>query len=103
VGRGDDVDIRIDDQKMSRLHFSIEDRNGSYFIEDQKSSNGTWVNDQRITSAELNSDDRILAGNSVFVFQSGFGSMIQRLTEEPRSYTTQMRKLNPDGKPQPPG
>jgi pSer/pThr/pTyr-binding forkhead associated (FHA) protein len=103
VGRGEEVDIRIDDQKMSRVHFLVEDRNGRYIIEDQKSSNGTWVNDRRITSVELSSEDRILAGGTQFVFQSGFGSMIQRLADAPRSYTTQMRKISPDGKPRTPG
>ena len=88
---------------MSRRHFAIEERKGRYHIEDQESSNGTWVNGERTAAAELKDNDRILAGHTWFVFQSGLGTMIRSLAEEPRSYATEMRKIIPDAKPQRPG
>jgi pSer/pThr/pTyr-binding forkhead associated (FHA) protein len=93
VGRGEESEIRVDDAKMSRTHFAIEWRAGVYHIVDMGSTNGTWVNDERIREKALEPEDRIVAGRSVFVFQSGFGSMIERLAQEPRSYTTRMRKI----------
>ena len=64
VGRADICDVSIKDGKMSRQHFSLEDRNGSIFIRDLQTTNGTWVNGVKLNgSKKLNSGDVISAGS----------------------------------------
>lgn len=65
VGRSDTCDIYIDDTKLSRQHFVIENDNGDFYIMDLQSRNGTMLNGIRINSRQrLNSGDKILAGLS---------------------------------------
>ena len=64
VGRADICDVSIKDGKMSRQHFSLEDRNGAIFIRDLQTTNGTLVNGVKLSGAKkLNSGDVISAGS----------------------------------------
>lgn len=68
------VDFVVDSVKVSKLHAEIIQRNGSYFIKDLNSKNGTYINgsSQRITSGELYelvNDDRIRIADIEFVFK----------------------------------
>lgn len=65
VGRSDTCDIYIDDTKLSRQHFVIENDNGNFYIMDLQSRNGTMLNGIKINSRQqLFSGDKILAGLS---------------------------------------
>ncbi len=65
VGRSDTCDIYIDDTKLSRQHFVIENDNGTFYVTDLQSRNGTMLNGIRINSRQqINSGDKILAGLS---------------------------------------
>lgn len=44
VGRSDTCDIYIDDTKLSRQHFVIENDNGTFYVMDLQSRNGTMLN-----------------------------------------------------------
>jgi len=69
VGRGEDAGVRIEDESLSRHHFVVTLRDNAFFIEDLNSTNGTWVNDERLTeSRELRVFNRIRAGNVLIVF-----------------------------------
>jgi hypothetical protein len=60
------------DTQLSRKHAVIEEVNGLWRIEDLGSSNGTYVNAQRLqNSVELNSGDKIGMGSTVYVFTFG--------------------------------
>ena len=48
IGREDDCDLVLDDEKVSRHHAYIEVRDGQASIHDLGSSNGTYVNGARI-------------------------------------------------------
>jgi len=76
VGRGDDVDKQVDDDQMSRLHFQISHSGTGYVCKDLNSRNGTWVNGDRITETTLKSEDKIQAGQTVFVFREGPPAML---------------------------
>ena len=64
VGRADICDVSIKDGKMSRQHFSLEEKNGAIFIRDLQTTNGTGVNGVKLSGArKLNSGDVISAGS----------------------------------------
>jgi len=56
LGRGTDVDIQINDSGISRKHLSIE-VSESIFIKDLNSTNGTFINGEKIT--EFNTKDEV--------------------------------------------
>lgn len=69
VGRSDTCDIYIDDTKLSRQHFAIENDGGKFYIMDLQSKNGTLLNGIRVIGRQrLNSGDKILAGLSEILF-----------------------------------
>jgi pSer/pThr/pTyr-binding forkhead associated (FHA) protein len=64
IGREDGADIVIDDRKVSRRHATVELSNGRALLADTSSTNGTWLNDQRISRVmELRDGDRIRVGH----------------------------------------
>jgi two-component system, NtrC family, sensor kinase len=71
LGRDASNAIRILDNEISRQHAEIRCNNDQYTIADLVSSNGTFVNGQRITEAKLRPGDRIQIGKTVLLFGSG--------------------------------
>ena len=68
VGRSNACDICIDDAKLSRQHFVIENDGGNIYITDLQSHNGTMLNGIRINSRQsIKTGDKILAGLSDIV------------------------------------
>ncbi len=69
IGRGDENDFSFpDDERMSRNHFVIKVEATRCRIEDLNSSNGTYVNDDRIERPCLLEDGaRVRAGQTHFV------------------------------------
>ncbi len=64
LGRGKDVAIKLEDSKISRSHARLEAHAGILYITDLNSSNGTYVNDQKITeSTELEANSILKVGN----------------------------------------
>jgi pSer/pThr/pTyr-binding forkhead associated (FHA) protein len=75
VGRSTDNDITINDELVSKRHAVIEARHApdaevpfEYFIEDCGSTNGTFVNDQRVDLCQLHHDDVVRLGVNHFRF-----------------------------------
>jgi len=68
VGRGASVDIRIEDEGLSRRHFMVVREGEEYLIRDLSSRNGTWVHGQRAISTRLSHNDCIHAGHTLFRF-----------------------------------
>lgn len=65
IGRSDICDVFIDDTKLSRQHFALENDNGNLYIMDLNSSNGTVLNGIKINSRQLlHNNDKIMAGLS---------------------------------------
>ena len=61
-GRSKENDVSINHQKASRNHFKVFKVDDHFFVEDLKSSNGTFLNGHKLpnaTSIELNSGDII--------------------------------------------
>ncbi len=62
IGRSENSDIHINNLGASNLHARIFRRNGEYILEDLKSTNGTLVNDETITTTKLGGDDIVTIG-----------------------------------------
>jgi FHA domain-containing protein/zinc ribbon protein len=62
VGRSPDCGIFLDDVTVSRKHAILRERDGQFFIEDQGSLNGTFVNRKRVESAQLDDGDELQVG-----------------------------------------
>ena len=83
-GRGADNDIDIDEETVSRRHaLIVPDSQGGHVLRDLNSSNGTFVNKDRLRHVErsLRHGDRIrLAGSGVtFIFQDeGSDTVVMR-------------------------
>ncbi|MBN2083791.1 MAG: FHA domain-containing protein [Anaerolineales bacterium] len=69
IGRGVENDIVITSKRVSREHARLLRQNQVTVLEDAGSTNGTFLNDERIReSAELTDGDRISIGDVTFVF-----------------------------------
>lgn len=63
VGRSKICDIFVDDEKMSRQHFIIYDREDGFYVEDLNTTNGTFLNGRQIDrEVRLSRGDKIRAG-----------------------------------------
>ncbi len=69
IGRGTDMDVRLDDLTVSKRHARIlRNEKGHYVLEDLASSNGTFLNGRQITTKQLSEEDEIAIGATSFVF-----------------------------------
>src|SRR6266513_5035498 len=62
VGRKMEKDLVIADPRVSRDHAIIVSENGQFFVEDQGSKHGTFVNGERVERRMLERNDRIEFG-----------------------------------------
>jgi len=61
-------DILLNDNTVSRLHAKIYSMEGQFYIEDLKSTNGTYLNYKRINNNQLNYGDVLTLGKISFFF-----------------------------------
>lgn len=69
IGRTPSNDIALPDPNVSRVHARIEKRGDSYFVKDLESTNGTFLNEKRVTDAELAESDVVRVGTTRLVFR----------------------------------
>ncbi|HZS90122.1 MAG TPA: FHA domain-containing protein [Chloroflexota bacterium] len=69
LGRGNSNDIILPDPMVSRRHCRIYWTGDRYVIEDLDSSNGTYLNNERIRIAFLSSGDTLQLGDQVLEFR----------------------------------
>src|SRR6266545_4046615 len=65
IGRSSDLDMVLVEEMVSRRHAHIKMRDGVVSIEDLCSTNGTFVNGEKIQKAQLKEGDRVLIGTSI--------------------------------------
>jgi hypothetical protein len=65
VGRSSDLDMVLVEEMVSRKHARIAYENDAVVIEDLGSTNGTFVNGEKIKRAQLKEGDRVLIGTSI--------------------------------------
>ena len=75
IGRGDDADIVLDDPGVSRKHAEIRvTTDGPHLIatlRDLGSTNGTFLDNQRIGAAELGNGSTVTIGRTRAIYRSG--------------------------------
>jgi pSer/pThr/pTyr-binding forkhead associated (FHA) protein len=74
VGRGFAVDVRLEDQSVSRRHAIVHQRPTGSRILDDRSANGTFVNGRRVTEAELRDGDVVVLGRVVLTYRDVVGA-----------------------------
>ncbi|MFO0597907.1 MAG: FHA domain-containing protein [Myxococcaceae bacterium] len=68
IGRGPQCDLVIDSPRVSREHAVLTRSGIRYVLEDQNSSNGTWMGEERVSRREIESGDVISLGNEAITF-----------------------------------
>ncbi|WP_199350856.1 FHA domain-containing protein [Haliangium ochraceum] len=70
MGSGHDCNVVIDDQFMSHYHAEIVASPMGFTLKDGGSTNGTYVNDRRVSTHELVDNDMLTMGKTNFKFKS---------------------------------
>ncbi len=72
IGRSDSAEVRVQDNSVSRVHAVVETNADGCYVIDQKSLNGTHVNDAPTTGAhQLTDGDYVRTGNAIFRYLEG--------------------------------
>ena len=76
IGRGSDCELTVADSEASRRHALLRPQpDGSVVLEDLGSTNGTYVNGQRITGpVTLRGGERVRIGDTELNFLNGAGA-----------------------------
>lgn len=69
IGRGDNCDLRVPLVSVSRRHCELRLQGSALKVRDLASSNGTYVNNGRVTEVDLRAGDRLAVGPIVFTLQ----------------------------------
>ena len=68
IGRSPNVEVRVEDDGISRMHARIRAETNRAWVEDMESRNGTFLNGTKITSpVELRDGDKIQVGRSTII------------------------------------
>jgi pSer/pThr/pTyr-binding forkhead associated (FHA) protein len=66
VGRTEACAIRLSDSYVSQVHARLYGKDGSWFVEDLGSTNGTYLNDRRVVQpVEVHAGDVVKVGKTV--------------------------------------
>lgn len=69
IGRTGDSDYILDDAAASRRHLEISNRDDGYYWRDLDSTNGVFINEEKLSEGKLKSGDRIRIGSTVLLFE----------------------------------
>src|SRR5262249_17277705 len=85
IGRSSDLDMVLVEDMVSRRHAKISSTDSEVFIQDMGSTNGTFVNGEKINRrALLHAGDRSLVGTSIIKVVAVDGLMAQQSEAEAR-------------------
>lgn len=68
IGRNASNTLQIDSRAVSGSHCEVSNRDGKYILRDLKSSNGTFVENRRVTEHTLRNGETVLVGKSAQVY-----------------------------------
>lgn len=108
IGREEGSTIQLHDTEVSRKHARIVYDGGRYLITDLNSSNGTYVNQIRVSTAPVNSGDKVNVGSTCLLFtqtptieqeDSGASSISFELPSDDHSQIVQTMRRSEEGRP----
>ena len=70
IGRTSESDVRIQDPAISRRHARLRYARGQWFIQDQDSASGVYVNEARVSATRLQTGDILRLGETKMRFQA---------------------------------
>jgi len=68
IGRANNVDIQIVDNKISREHTELVLVENQFVVSDLNTQNGTLINDQKIKQKAIKNNEKLVIGQNVFKF-----------------------------------
>lgn len=81
-----------DDGHMSSIHFEVEHRGSDAEVRDRGSTNGTWLNNQKILIEKLREGDRLRAGKTVLTVEFVQPLVAAELVDQPITDETFVRE-----------
>ena len=103
IGRTPENDLEVKDSLISRKHSSIVKKGDRYVIYDLGSSNGTFVNREKIEMKTLDPGDVIRIGDTEITFSDEKPRESSRRPPAPAAPTAKREASNPPGAPGAPG
>lgn len=94
IGRGNDCQILLNDPRCSRVHAIIELRRDAWWIRDSGSTNGTFVNGQKVDEAQLAPGNILRVGPAEFEFQGNDPGPGESVGKEERATQTIVRQFS---------
>lgn len=77
IGRGPENEIVIDEPKVSRRHARIEKEGDEFLVVDLGSTNGSWVQGERVQRRLLQDNDTVQIGSARIFFKAGLRAAYQ--------------------------
>ena len=71
IGRGNQNNLNLREKAVSRKHAKLRYSQGMWFIQDEDSTTGIYINGQRERARRLNHGDILKIGSSEFEFREG--------------------------------
>ncbi|MCL5270671.1 MAG: FHA domain-containing protein [bacterium] len=85
IGRAPENEIVIENLAISRHHATIRHENGRYYLIDEDSSNGTYVNGVRIQKTEIMDRDVVTVGKHKLYYYDQQAEPAKRVTSDDRT------------------
>ncbi|MBN1849955.1 MAG: FHA domain-containing protein [Deltaproteobacteria bacterium] len=82
IGRNKDNIINIDNLAVSGYHARIDKAGSDFILTDLQSTNGTFINDKKITSHKLSHGDNIIIGKHVLLFVATEKGKVEKSPEQ---------------------
>lgn len=70
VGRSSTNSIVLDSDSVSMVHARLLQKDNEWWVLNLLSTNGTYVNDRKVTDAKLHDGDRLHFGDAEFIFHN---------------------------------
>jgi DNA-binding NtrC family response regulator len=92
IGRDSSNTLSINDPFVSSRHIRVEKRKRGYLLRDLQSRNGTLLNGTPIIEAYLSNNDKVMVGESLFIF-SKLDHKPNTLKSENEKWNLQLQRL----------